>query len=197
MTYQNATHTAIGRRARKWTRTFLTRLSESKDWKGTRLTGQFSMDFIHQPSSDRLVVIECNPRVHTAIGLLSGSPHKDERLGQALEGGKTDVTLMPSIGTPTMSWWGHDLIARRIPNAHLSRLLRVIHPLWIKQVQGAGHPFYNLEAIGRDAAWDRHDPFVFFALFHIQVPFLLLKQLFIRRRAYSRINISTARIFEC
>lgn len=199
MTYHDATHTAIGRRALKWTRMFLARLSKSKDWKGTRLTGQFSMDFIHQPSSDRLVVIECNPRVHTAIGLLTGTPRKDECLGAALEGSNTEVTLTTSIGTPTMSWWGHDMIARRIPCARLSstRLMRAIHPLWVKKVPGNGHPLYDLEAIGRDAAWDRRDPFVFFALYHVQMPFLLLRQLLVRRRAYSRMNISTARIFEC
>jgi hypothetical protein len=199
MTYHNASHTDIGVRALKWTKTFLARLSEHKDWKNTRLTGQFSMDFIHQPSTDRLVVIECNPRVHTAIGLLCNSSYELQRLGQALEGSKSGTTLMPAIGTPSMSWWGHDLIARRIPNLRLAApgLLKTIHPLWTKQGANTGHPLYDLESIGRDAAWDRHDPFVFFALYHIQMPYLLIRQLLIRRRAYSRINTSTARIFEC
>lgn len=199
MTYHDATHCAIGRRALKWTKTFLARLSEHKDWKSTRLTGLFSMDFIHQPSSDRLVVIECNPRVHTAVGLLTGSQQADEALGKALDGSKTITTLTPPIGTPTMSWWGHDLIARIVPKSLLipSFLLDLVHPLWRQKRAGAGHPLFDLESVGRDGAWDRRDPFVFFALYHVQMPFLLLRQLFNRRRAYSRINISTARIFEC
>jgi hypothetical protein len=159
------------------------------------------MDFIHQPASDRFVVIECNPRVHTAIGLLTGSSQADEHLASALDGTSRSsaLPLMPPIGVKTMSWWGHDLISRRIPSFHFvfEWALRVLHPLWKKGSAEGGHPFYDLEAIGRDAAWDPRDPFVFFALYHVQMPALLLRQLFLRRKAYSRINISTSRIFEC
>ncbi|UZJ51515.1 hypothetical protein CBS101457_000835 [Exobasidium rhododendri] len=200
MTYHNVTHSVIGRRALRWTETFLARLSKHADWKDTTLTGQFSMDFIHQPSSDRLVVIECNPRVHTAIGLLTGSSEVDEELAGALDGSRTSTTpLTPHIGVPSMSWWGHDLIARKIPGYFFvpDGILHLLHPLWSKVKSSEGHPFYNLEAIGRDAAWDRRDPFVFFALYHIQIPALLLRQLLLRRKPYSRINISTSRIFEC
>lgn len=199
MTYHDATNSEIGRRTLKWTKSFLARLSEHPEWKGTRLTGLFSMDFIYQPSSDRLVVIECNPRVHTAIGLLTGSQQADQALGKALDGTKTITTLMPLLGTPSMSWWGHDVIARIIPSyLPLPRsLLESIHPLWSKNRSGAAHLLFDLESVGRDGAWDRRDPFVFFALYHIQMPFLLLRQLFLRRKAYSRINISTARVFEC
>ena len=158
------------------------------------------MDFIYQPSSDRLVVIECNPRIHTAVGLLTGSTQADRLLADALDGGKEfSLPLMPPVGVGPMSWWGHDLISRHIPARlpFFQWISPAIHPLW-KKHSTAGHPDFDLEEVGtKDAAWDVRDPFYFLALYHIQMPFLLLRQLFIRRRAYSRINISTARIFEC
>jgi len=159
------------------------------------------MDFIHQPSSDRLVVIECNPRVHTAIGLLTGSSQADEKLANALDGSSSSSSpLMPPIGVAPMSWWGHDLIVRKIPTLSLvfDWMMLLIHPLWKKvDVHAGGHPIHNLEEIGRDAAWDPRDPFVFFALYYIQMPNALFRQVFVRQRPFSRINISTARIFEC
>lgn len=199
MTYHNATHSLIGRRALQWTEIFLSRLSQYSRWKDTRLTGQFSMDFIHQPSSDRLVVIECNPRVHTAIGLLTGTELTNRRLGEALQGKIKSEVLLPPIGVGPMSWWGHDLISRYVPSFKLlpDTIMRLIHPLWTKHDLRPIHPLYNLEAIGKDASWDSRDPFASFALYHIQMPFLLLRQLLIRRQGYSRINLSTARIFEC
>lgn len=199
MTYHNATQTEIGSLALAWTRTFLERLAKHPQWAHARLNGQFSLDFIHQPASERLVVIECNPRVHTAVCLLQASP---AAFGAALAGrGAKLVSPAPRV-TP-VSWLGHDLIARILP--------RVLPAAFGRSLYGAAFasssaqadakdldvPSYDLEQVGRDGAWLASDPVAFLAFYHLQWPWLLLRQALLRRRSFSRINVSTARIFEC
>lgn len=257
------------------------------------ITGQFSMDFIYQPPTadgeheERLVAIECNPRVHTAICLLVGN----EALGEALvpsslsgtgtkraqpdrsaEAYIDEVEYLSSLPLPVMeprpssqngtqidlaalsslpptfassrlrfyhaksllsraynsstlpalpnSWIGHDLPARLLPNLTLlaspstQRMLGFIHPLWPKAVVAT--PGAQVVRVGQDGnsktfdlavpaplppftdpSFAKDDPWPFFALYHLQWPQLLLWQLLVRRKKWSRINVSTARIFEC
>ncbi|SPO23091.1 uncharacterized protein UTRI_01769 [Ustilago trichophora] len=262
-----------------------------------RITGQFSMDFIYQPATsdgqqpERLVAIECNPRVHTAICLLVGNPalgealvpaslsRKDPVWGSGAGGsnaGKVaemdEITYLSSLSLPVMesppeaqegtqtdlaaltqlpptwasssirfyhaksllsraytssdtalpqSWIGHDLPARLIPTASLfsshwiQRLMTLIHPLWAKDAEGAvvgqiitisktssESTTFDLVAPAplppfTDPSFAKDDPWPFFALYHLQWPQLLLWQLVVRRNKWSRINVSTARIFEC
>ncbi|PWN31339.1 uncharacterized protein FA14DRAFT_151645 [Meira miltonrushii] len=171
MTYYNATHTAMGQRTRKWSEEFLDRLAEHPRWSKSDLTGHFSFDFIHQPESDRLVVIECNPRVHTAICLL----RKDKKLGQAMDGTYTQSSpITPSLNVEPVSWLGHDLIARRWPLHHATDILS--------------------KAGVEDGAWEETDAWSYFGFYHVQWVGLLLVEA-INLRRWSRINISTARVF--
>lgn len=199
MTYHNATQTEIGRLALAWKRTFLERLAKHPQWTHARLNGQFSLDFIHQPASERLVVIECNPRVHTAVCLLQGS---SAAFGAALAG-RSEKIVLPGSRVTAISWLGHDLIARILP--------RVLPAGYGRSLYGAAFvsnsaqadakdldvPSYNLEQVGRDGAWLASDPIAFLAFYHLQWPWLLLRQAVVRRRSWSRLNLSTARIFEC
>lgn len=221
MTYHDATHTGIGRLTLQWTQDFLSRLSAHPRWHSTRLTGHFSMDFIYQPARQRLVVIECNPRVHTAICLLRERPE----LGSALDGNARSEMVLPRRGTSTVSWVGHDLFARLLPNLLPSSLARRIYgsesmrsassTRFVVSIDeekevvaptaatgtaaeaNEGERAYDLEEVGVDGAWEEEDGLSYFALYHVQWPFLLLRQALLRRRAFSRINVSTARIFEC
>ncbi|KAN0063250.1 hypothetical protein ACQY0O_004414 [Thecaphora frezii] len=309
MTYHPAGYTRVGRLALEWTQLFLERLralseQDGSDWPRHRLlgkdapadagiTGAFSMDFIYQPATadggeaERLVAIECNPRVHTAVCLLSGYSYLADALAPAHLRSSDVIHNFPIMeqlpprhldlfspeSQPTglgdrfdrskglirlafadrsnlsKSWIGHDLPARMLPalmpcwaDAWMSR----IHPLWRsyaalpKRVQrsivsvAADDELLKLpnghEAVGnnngngnlngqedgsapRPVAFDLHapamippltdpsfakdDPWPFFALYHLQWPQLLLWQLLVRRNKWSRINVSTARIFEC
>ncbi|SPO24787.1 uncharacterized protein UTRI_01769_B [Ustilago trichophora] len=258
------------------------------------ITGQFSMDFIYQPAtsdgqqSERLVAIECNPRVHTAICLLVGNPALGEALvpaslsrngpvwGNGSNAEKVaemdEMSYLSSLSLPVMesppesqvgtqtdlaaltqlpptwasgrirfyhaksllsraytstdtalpqSWIGHDLPARLLPTASLlssywiQRLMCLIHPLWVKHAEGTavGQIITIPKTLSESTAFDlaapaplppftdpsfaKDDPWPFFALYHLQWPQLLLWQLVVRRNKWSRINVSTARIFEC
>ncbi|CAD6891401.1 unnamed protein product [Tilletia caries] len=208
MTYHNATETAIGQQALQWTQEFVGRLHKHPRWENARLTGQFSMDFIHQPARDRLVVIECNPRVHTAVCLLQDQP----AFGLALAG-KTSTLVTPSPKVRSISWLGHDLVGRyplqflprslvgRIydPSANITHKNSAVDRESVAGKVDQRNPevVFDLEQTGQDGAWSATDPLVYLAFYHIQWPALLLRQAFLRGKAFSRINVSTARIFEC
>jgi hypothetical protein len=182
MTYHNATHTFVGHRALTWTQTFLSRLSKHPAWQTSRLTGQFSFDFIYLPGQDRLVVIECNPRVHTAVCLLQNNIG---RFAAALDPSERGALVTPDLCVDAISWSGYDIFTRYMA---------------VFRDQGAAaHPtrLYNLEEVGTDGAWLASDPLVYLFFYHIQWPALLLRQAFLRQKRFSRINVSTARIFEC
>ncbi|TKY86762.1 hypothetical protein EX895_004402 [Sporisorium graminicola] len=237
----------------------------------TGITGQFSMDFIYQPATsevqERLVAIECNPRVHTAICLLVSRPALGDALVPASMSHQPasslaqttaekvatmdELTYLSSLSLPVMepatqqddlaalmtagpptwassrarfyhaksllqnayassatlpqSWIGHDLPARLLPAlTRLQRVMRTIQPLWTPpspQIVASSKKF-DLSAPAplppfTDPSFAKDDPWPFFALYHLQWPQLLLWQLVVRRNKWSRINVSTARIFEC
>lgn len=319
MTYYPASHTIVGEIALRWTSTFLYRLQKAAEsgelpqWSRESLvgrhapssagiTGHFSMDFIYQPStsdgqSERLVAIECNPRVHTAICLLVGHPALGDALVPAalsssapslrshMQNGHKmpadEVEYLSSLALPVMetppavqidqpdfaaiapswatsrarfyharngiqeayaneqasrplSWIGHDLPARLVPalcppsTPLIPFILSTIHPLWTlaapqshrvllpssstqplppfaKDGASPQLPTSTLFDLSASASWPpftdpafaKDDPWPFFALYHLQWPQLLLWQLVVRQKKWSRINVSTARIFEC
>lgn len=225
MTYYPApSEHPMTQRTFKWTTQFIKALQEDPKWQGRSLDGHYSFDFIHQPakksrtgdvdffSQGRLVAIECNPRVHTAVGLISTTPRFGQIYRQALrsEGeddvaGDSNTVAQTPKNAPAMSWLAHDLPARLLPLIIPRFIRRRVHPLWLTTAESystGSHALqsqgFNLDAPGsRDAAWDSQDPLPFFALYHLMWPYLMLRQVVIRRRAWSRINVSTARIFEC
>ncbi|KAJ9478330.1 Carbamoylphosphate synthase large subunit [Pseudozyma hubeiensis] len=251
------------------------------------ITGQFSMDFIYQPATsdqpERLVAIECNPRVHTAICLLVNDPRLGEALvpasmsrkGQsAVDAVRVDsmdeITYLSSLSLPVMesppdahlatqaelkaltslpptfassrvrfyhakkllqqayfsdsatlpqSWIGHDLPSRILTSSRwlstpwVQTIMRSIHPFWTTSTAAdsdvitipnasGGVESFDLSASAplpplTDPSFAKDDPWPFFALYHLQWPQLLLWQLVVRGKKWSRINVSTARIFEC
>ncbi|PWN26535.1 hypothetical protein BDZ90DRAFT_233157 [Jaminaea rosea] len=212
----------LGQRALAWTREFMRRVKKDAKWQGRAIQGHYSFDFIHQPDADagegeqgaeywnngRLVAIECNPRVHTAVGLLAENPKfgsvYDLDVGRSKE---QPALIEPLPRAKPMSWLAHDVPARLLPHLVPRFLRKLVHPLWLtsreagsssSQVVAGGGSHFDLAAPGeRDAAWDQEDPLPFVVFYHVTWPYLVLRQVLVRRRAWSRINVSTARIFEC
>ena len=103
------------------------------------ITGQFSMDFIYQPATrdeeERLVAIECNPRVHTAICLLVGNPALGDALipaslsrsgtgGESLGkvGEMDELSYLSSLSLPVMEAGEEEQHSTRTDLAALSQL---------------------------------------------------------------------------
>lgn len=154
---------------------------------------------------NKLYPIECNPRVHTAICLLE--PNKNFASAYLDDSDSVaDTVVYPRREEPTKAWLGHELAAVWLP-AWLPWLSH-LHPL-------AGHRQADpttsanssssssmmmmapLQRLLSDPTLALDDPLPFFALYHVQWPYLLLRQVLVRRKKWSRINVSTARIFEC
>lgn len=129
----------------------------------------------------------------------------------------TKSLLQNASTSPTthpQSWIGHDLPARLLPSLpHLQRISPTIHPLFYPPSQpqiittttssssSSSRKRFDLTAAAplppfTDPSFAKDDPWPFFALYHLQWPQLLVWQLAWRSK-WSRINVSTARIFEC
>lgn len=144
---------------------------------------------------NKLYPIECNPRVHTAICLLV--PNKNFASAYLNTDSNDTTVVYPSKEETDKAWIGHDLPAVALPRI-CRPLLSRLHPLTVqRQADPTAVNISPLKMLLSDPTLAFDDPLPFFALYHIQWPFLLLRQIFIRRKKWSRINVSTARIFEC
>lgn len=150
-----------------------------------------SQDFIYSQEEDKLYPIECNPRVHTAICLLSGN----EYFSSAYLAPHSVEVAEPLAGTALKAWVGHELTAVVLPS--FLPFLCLLHPLFGKrQPDPTTSQESALQLFMSDPTFALDDPLPFWVLYHLQWPVLLLKQI-LSGNKWSRINVSTARIFEC
>lgn len=138
----------------------------------TGITGQLSFDFIEQ-ADGTVKAIECNPRTHSAITLLTDHP----RLAAAYLGeAGLEEPVRPAPGTRPTYWTYQEvwrLLRRPVSAPQRLRVLRE----------------------GRDAVFDVHDPLPFLLLHHLQVPSLLLGSL--RRGAsFLKIDFNIGKLVE-
>jgi predicted ATP-grasp superfamily ATP-dependent carboligase len=134
------------------------------------LTGQYSFDFI-ETADGRLSAIECNPRTHSAITMFYDHP---DLASAYLETG--GPLVVPTATSRPTYWLYHELW----------QLLR--HP---REVRAR----VAVIAAGKDAVWDRHDPWPFFALQHVHLPSLLLQNL-VRLRPWVKIDVNIGKLVE-
>jgi predicted ATP-grasp superfamily ATP-dependent carboligase len=135
-----------------------------------RLTGQVSFDFI-EDAGGRPYAIECNPRAHSAITLFHGHPD----LARAyLERGVPTVRPAPSA-RPT--YW-------------------LYHELW-RVLSRPGDAAARIRVLrrGRDAIFDWSDPLPFLMVHHLQIPWLLLRNL-VRGKDWVRIDFNIGKIVQ-
>jgi hypothetical protein len=128
--------------------------------KAMNLTGQLTLDLMHTASGD-LVPIECNPRIHSAICTLEG--HRN--LGAAY----TETEHMPTVdaevvrsGPDTFCYW-------------------IMDQLFLKAGFWAHKNCFKLSLremlAGRDALLHGDDPMPFLAMYLVQIPSLLVMEL--------------------
>nr|DBA07226.1 TPA_exp: ATP grasp ligase [Phaffia brasiliana]DBA07229.1 TPA_exp: ATP grasp ligase [Phaffia brasiliana] len=195
MTYYDATYSEVGQMAEEYTRSLIAKLNVSPEYASQKpISGPFSLDFILASNRKDLYVIECNPRIHTAALLLPSIP-----FAQALLGHNDDKIVRPLKGTAPRSWVAHDIPSRILPFLLPQFVRENLHPLlvvspFVKAFQGQTDPqdqcwFWN------DPNFDVNDPMPFIGMM-IQVTALLVWKL-TTGTGWSRLNVSTARVFEC
>lgn len=213
----------IATRAEEWTREFLKRWKEKLAKEGktnAKLTGHFSFDFIVD-SDGTLFPIECNPRIHTAIVLLN--PVNPVRLAQSYfyKPGQElhELITIPASERERYSWLFHALPIA-VGQAFLPKQLQgLLHPLLPVATQAEPldplsapipavtiSPPVNASLLNvivdyingseKDPMLDWDDPMPFAAQ-HIQWIWLLARLVYLQGKGWSRVNVSTSRIFSC
>lgn len=168
---------------------------------GEAFTGHLSFDFLVDASENAsgneivLYPIECNPRAHTAVVLFDETPDMAKAylsiFDDAISDYNKSTPVYPRAPTKSYYWFGHDLVDFGILPA-LDAL--VGKGSWSDAVNGFGTLVKHL-GYWRDGTWTLADPVPFFVLYHVYWPSKFVASLR-SGKAWSRINVSTTKMFE-
>lgn len=211
---------SIAEDAEEWTREFLLRwkkaLKQEKREEGDEvcLSGHFSFDFIVD-NDGTLYPIECNPRVHTAIVLLS--TYDSDKLADSYFGKKENgLIIADEIAQDRYSWIFHAL-PLALACSYIPKKWRLkLHPLLTSSmdldpfttpvpaitisppVRSPLSEIFDSYVNGseKDPMLDSADPFPF-AFQHLTWTWLLGRLVFVQGKGWSRVNVSTSRLFSC
>ncbi|KAG4442018.1 hypothetical protein IFR05_002486 [Cadophora sp. M221] len=182
----------------KYTSVFLSRLSYS-----TTFTGHLGFDFLVEQSWDetgskaKLYPIECNPRVQTNVLLFEDEMHLVDLYLSTLGNAPTkrleravDIYSQPS--KTGYYWIGHDLVTLCfVPFVNvLLRKLSVLEFLY------GLREFLEHVLFWKDGTFCIYDPFPWWWLYHGYWPSIFLRSI-LRRSAWSQVNVSTGKVFDC
>lgn len=147
---------------------------EIEDWvtrfvAALRLTGQYSFDFI-EAADGHAYAIECNPRTHSAITMFYDHP---DVAAAYLEDGHPKIT---PTATSRPTYW-------------------LYHELWRLLTQPDRRRRLGVILDGTDAILTRWDPLPFFAVHHLQMPSLLLRNLR-RGTGWTRMDFNIGKLVE-
>ncbi|KAK4980859.1 hypothetical protein LTR66_002105 [Elasticomyces elasticus] len=181
---------------------------------GDDFTGHLSFDFlvdeneIGNAEKNRVTLypIECNPRAHTAVALFSNTPEMAAAYMTLLEPphqgfngrdhGANGVPAVPPIypRRPSKYYWiGHDLVTCAI--LPLLAVFSASGPR-IEEVLESFLKFLEHVVFWKDGTYEFWDPLPWWWLYHVYWPSQLLLALLTGKR-WSRINVSTTKMFEC
>ncbi|MBW4658056.1 MAG: ATP-grasp enzyme [Drouetiella hepatica Uher 2000/2452] len=137
---------------------------------GLNLTGQVSFDFI-QAEDGSVYAIECNPRTHSAITMFYN--HADVARAY-LENGFPVIQPLKS-SRPTY-WIYHEIWRLVTQPTQIRQRLQIIFS-------------------GKDAIFDWSDPLPFLMVHHVQIPWLLIKNLR-QLKGWIRIDFNIGKLVE-
>lgn len=190
---------ALSRYSDPWTKIyeFTKKYVDGLAEEGKELTGQLSFDFIIRESDGELYPIECNPRTHTAVVLFKRDMKRlaDCYLSLLATDATKDSQLVADVYTPDTTfaggsyWIGHDIVSLLLlPFLHItSDFWGFFSALW---------EFIEHLLCWKDATFEFWDPAPLWYLYHVYWPCMFALSL-IKGRKWSKINVSTTRIFEC
>jgi hypothetical protein len=141
--------------------------------KGLNLTGQVSFDFM-ETADGQIYAIECNPRAHSAITMFYN--HPDVAAAYLTPG----ATLIQPLRSSRPTYWLYHEIWRlmthwRSPKRVWQRLKIIAH--------------------GKDAIFDWADPLPFLLVHQLQIPWLLLQNLW-QGKGWVRIDFNIGKLVE-
>lgn len=185
---------------------------------GTTFTGHCSFDFLVEkedaerahkdPSAHvRLYPIECNPRAHTAVCLFNDTPEMVDGYLSALEPKSAPSAASSKPSTPNgfapppifpatskkYYWLGHDLM--ELVLLPLVSLFSANGPSFVEIFESL-MSFLEHVIYWHDGTFEFWDPLPAWWLYHVYWPIQFLMVLLFQRR-WSRINVSTCKMFMC
>ncbi len=140
-----------------------------------KLTGQVSFDFIETPDGC-IYAIECNPRTHSAITMFYNHPGVAKAY---LEREPLAAPIQPLASSRPTYWLYHEIW-------RLLMHLGSPHQTW-QRLQIITH--------GKDAIFDWDDPLPFLMVHHLQIPWLLLQNLW-QLKGWIRIDFNIGKLVE-
>lgn len=190
-------------------RAMLAFTKEFVERSGKSMTGHLSFDFlvdekITEKGAELILnPIECNPRAHTAVTLFTGQGQEMARAYLSLlradmvngNGRALDVVeerIVSPVEPAKYYWVGNDLITLvLLPFLHLL-LRRIQLSTWIRGCS----EFTTHLFLWRDGTFEAWDPLPWWWLYHVYWPGHFLACI-LQRRKWSRINVSTTKMFRC
>jgi hypothetical protein len=172
---------------------FTTRVARES---GEGFSGHLSFDFLVPETEGEVVLypIECNPRAHTAVALFNGTEEMVDGYLSLLdekEASKVDGPVFPK-SDESYYWVGHDLIAKvLLPSYHL--LLAQINP---EDLLREYSEIWRHIFTWRDGTFEVCDPLPWWWLYHVYWP-MKFWDCIRSGTKWSRINVSTTKMFEC
>lgn len=167
---------------------------------GTTFTGHLSFDFMvenesaHDSKVIALYPIECNPRAHTAVALFDGTSQMVESYLSALDpfDGTTECHVVQPVRKDKYYWIGHELVTKVIlPTLSLITLDSSISTVWQNYYTFADHLL-----TWKDGTYELWDPLPWWWLYHIYWPMRFMSCI-LQGKKWSRVNVSTTKMFEC
>ncbi|KAF9881727.1 hypothetical protein CkaCkLH20_00873 [Colletotrichum karsti] len=173
---------------------------------GGDFTGHLSFDFmvreedvamakVSRPEDVGLYPIECNPRAHTAVALFGDTPELVGQYLSVLDGAEAgpDAEEVVVPRRPGRYYWiGHDLVTLLLLPTLRLLLLRLSLVGYVRSVR----EFAEHVLLWKDGTFEVWDPLPAWWLYHVYWP-LTFWDCLVRRRSWSRINVSTTKMFEC
>ncbi|KAK5144818.1 hypothetical protein LTR04_001464 [Oleoguttula sp. CCFEE 6159] len=177
------------------------------DAGGEGFTGHLSFDFLvdkweaigAKGGRPRLYPIECNPRAHTAVALFNGTPQMVEgymsllaRREKGANGLGPDGLEVPR-SAQKYYWVGHDLVALVLLPL-LSFVLR--QGTSLEGLTESVSTFASHLLFWKDGTFEVWDPLPCWWLYHVYWPAQFLAAIASGRK-WSRVNVSTTKMFNC
>ena len=183
---------------------------------GPEFTGHLSFDFlVEERATERgleqnILPIECNPRAHTAVVLFEGKKGASDMVKAYLSAFEpaqngifeSDIALLkdpeshnipyaqPAV--PGYYWIGHDLVALLLQPLLRLMLFQITICQFLKSVV----VFMEHVTLWREGTYELWDPLPAWWLYHVYWPGQFLAAILTGHK-WSRINVSTTKIFGC
>ncbi|KAL9111106.1 MAG: hypothetical protein Q9227_004369 [Pyrenula ochraceoflavens] len=182
-------------------------------------TGHLSFDFlVEERITERgvrreILPIECNPRAHTAVVLFQGQggakqmtdaylsvlePRKTDSKGLELSNGVFEEdqngldSIEPEAPTYGVYWIGHDIVSLVLQPLLMFLTLQI----GISGLSSNIREFLQHVLFWKEGTYETWDPLPWWWLNHVYWPGMFLETL-IQGKRWSRVNVSTTKMFLC